>query len=114
MLVLTRGGARDRLMSRNLLFYVVLLLVCGAGIYAIVDLGSRLETAPARQPVAVQPVDGQTVDGQAGANGFVRVLAENVRHPLSLLLLQVLIIVAAGKALGSLFGRIRQPPVIGE
>jgi Kef-type K+ transport system membrane component KefB len=100
------------LMPRNLLFYVVLILVFGTGIYAIVDYGSRLETAPAQQENAAPPAS--PTHGQSSVGGFVGLLSENVQNPLSLLLLQVLVIVAAARALGSLFGRMRQPPVVGE
>jgi Kef-type K+ transport system membrane component KefB len=46
--------------------------------------------------------------------GIVRTLVDNVKSPLSLLLLQVIVIVLAARLLGTLFLRIGQPPVIGE
>ncbi|HKV11874.1 MAG TPA: cation:proton antiporter [Thermoanaerobaculia bacterium] len=95
-------------MRKNLLVYLALLVLFGAGIYGILHFGSRL--GPPGAPA------GQTEAAAATppAGGFAQGLFENVRHPLSRLLLQVLVIVAAARVLGSLFAKIRQPPVIGE
>jgi Kef-type K+ transport system membrane component KefB len=51
--------------------------------------------------------------GGAPAGGFGSLL-ENLRHPLSLLLLQVIVIVVAARSVGAVFRWIHQPPVIGE
>ncbi|HSK80875.1 MAG TPA: cation:proton antiporter [Thermoanaerobaculia bacterium] len=105
-------------MPRNLLFYLALLLLFGAGIYGILRFGARLESPgpSAGQTEAAPPAapSSPSAEGKSPAGGFARGLFENVRHPLSRLLLQVLVIVAAAKLLGSLFAKIRQPPVIGE
>ncbi len=45
---------------------------------------------------------------------MLRGLLQNAKSPLSTLLLQVVLIVAAARGLGSLFRKIKQPPVIGE
>lgn len=91
---------------RNVLFYTVVVLLFGAGIYGILTFGSRLETTRAAPAVAETPGTSSGVI----AEGFL----ENLRHPASLLLLQVIVIVAAAKGLGALMLRIGQPPVIGE
>src|SRR5215213_9863932 len=100
-------------MPKNLLFYLAVLLLFGAGIYGVLHFGSRLEPpgAPAGQTEAA-PREAHSTPSAAG--GFARNLFGNVQHPLSRLLLQVLVIVAAAKLLGSLFAKIRQPLVIGE
>src|SRR5262249_6190619 len=120
-----RGRLMPRELPRNLLFYVILLLLTGTGIYAILSFGSRFDKplrpataasgAPAAAvsgaPVAAAP--GTAPAGQ-GPGGIAGTLFENLRHPLGLLLFQVLVIVASARVLGSLFAKIRQPPVIGE
>lgn len=104
-------------MRRNLLFYVAVLSVFGAGIYFILDVGARLQpggavsekraesatVSPPHQPKAEAPPPGQ-----AGA------LHENPRNPLSVLLLQVIVILATARAVGTLFLKAGQPAVIGE
>ncbi|HET9213056.1 MAG TPA: cation:proton antiporter [Thermoanaerobaculia bacterium] len=99
-------------MSKNLAFYVVILVLFGAGTGLLLNLGSRLQPdAPPPLPAAAQASAHQ---GAEGGGGAVRALAENARSPLSILLLQVVLIVAAARGLGHLFRKIGQPPVIGE
>src|SRR6185369_265116 len=89
-------------------------------IYAILHLGSRLQP-DAAAPVAPAAVHASATHPGAGpaapqtaGGGIVRTLVDNVKSPLSLMLLQVIVIVLAARALGTLFLRIGQPPVIGE
>jgi len=101
------------LKSRNALFYLATLLVFGAGIWFILNQGSHLQpAAPAAVGPAASPV--HPAHPEAAPAGLLGALLDNLRHPLSLLLLQVLLIVVAARSLGSLFRRIGQPPVIGE
>ena len=95
-------------MSRkNLWVYLVVLVVSVASIWLLVDYGSRLE--PLAVPSAASPAAPAH-----GASSGLQALVENVRHPLSILLLQVIVIVVAARSLGALFHKIGQPPVIGE
>lgn len=106
-------------MNKNWLLYIVAMLVFGAGIAFILDYGSRLnqppaavenQTANSTAPApASEPQDGQTLLTRIG-----KVLRENLRSPLSLLLLQVIVIIIIAKLFGSLFLKIGQPAVIGE
>src|SRR4029453_2257515 len=92
-------------MPKRLLIYAVTLLVFGAGIFAVLERGQRLETARAAAgpPAAAAPETATT----PGA-------LENLRHPLPLLLLQLITIVLAARLFGALLQKIGQPPVIGE
>ncbi len=99
----------SRNMPRNLLFYLGVLLVFGAGIWLILDYGSELVPSAA---AATETAASATKAAEAGSP--VQSLLANLHHPLSLLLLQVLVIVVAARSLGSLFRKIGQPPVIGE
>ena len=51
---------------------------------------------------------------KAAGGGITHTLVENLKSPLSILLLQIIVIVLAAKVLGTLCLKIRQPPVIGE
>jgi Kef-type K+ transport system membrane component KefB len=97
---------------RNVLFYLAVLLVFGAGIWLILDQGSHLQ--PAAAVAAGETASPEHPASQAAPGGIVGSLTANLQHPLSRLLLQVLVIVVAARLLGSLFRKIGQPPVIGE
>ncbi len=104
---------------KNVLFYLAVLLVFGAGIWFILDQGSHLQPAAAAAsevaPAEVVPEMAPAAPAAGhGAAGPLAAVIGNLKHPLSLLLLQVLVIVLAARTLGSLFRKIGQPPVIGE
>src|SRR5581483_11789733 len=98
-------------MSKNFAFYVVILVLFGAGTGLLLNLGSKLQpdASPAAAAAAQAPAHAAAAKG-----GIARGFLENVRSPLSLLLLQVVLIVAAARGLGSLARKIGQPPVVGE
>jgi Kef-type K+ transport system membrane component KefB len=99
-------------MSKNFLFYVFIISVFGAGILLILHLGSGLQPPVAPEvPASAAPEHPRT---QVAAEGPLGVLLDHLKEPLSLLLLQVMVIVLAARLLGSAFQRIGQPPVIGE
>ncbi|HEX6903633.1 MAG TPA: cation:proton antiporter [Thermoanaerobaculia bacterium] len=93
--------------KKNVSVYLLILLVSVAAIWFLVGYGSQL--TPAAAPSAAS----QAASAHPEASGLQAVL-ENVRHPVSILLLQVIAIVIAARSLGALFHKIGQPPVIGE
>src|SRR5579863_4449143 len=108
-------------MSRNVLAYMFAILVFGAGIFAIIQCGKRLEVNGALPAVSVPGTetvgDARTVPvGKAeGVTARVaRGLRENLRASLSLLLVQLILIVLLARVFGALFARLGQPAVIGE
>jgi Kef-type K+ transport system membrane component KefB len=102
------------LKPRNLFFYLSVLLFCGVGIYIILSYGSHLRPAPGAAAVPPVGVEALKVASAPPHASIVRALADNLQQPLPLLLLQVVVIVVAARALATLFHRIGQPPVIGE
>src|SRR6185436_20437292 len=102
-------------MRRNVASYLAVLLLFGAGTWWVLGYGARL--GPASGAPGVERV-GSAAGGPsesadappAGSASLIR----NLQHPLGLLLLQVVIIVGASRAVGAVFRRIHQPPVIGE
>ncbi len=107
-------------MSKNLAFYVVILVLFGAGTGLLLSLGSRLqpEAAPFDRPVVAAasqaPAHAAAEGKKAAGGGIAHSFLENLRSPLCILLLQVVLIVAAARGLGSLFRKMGQPPVVGE
>jgi Kef-type K+ transport system membrane component KefB len=106
-------------MRRNLLFYFVVLAVFGLGIYLTLDFGSRLKPpgreAPEKRIESAAPSTHATATAPEARPGApTKMLLENLRHPLSVLLLQVIVILIAARVFGALFRRMGQPAVIGE
>ncbi|MES1245663.1 MAG: cation:proton antiporter [Acidobacteriota bacterium] len=93
-------------MNKNLLAYAVLILVSIAGLAVLLNIGAHLQT-----PVAAAPA---AASSGSGASGAVEALRDHIQEPLSLLLLQVVVIVVAARLMGLLFAKMKQPPVIGE
>jgi Kef-type K+ transport system membrane component KefB len=92
---------------RNFFFYIASLVVFGAGILAILHVGSVLHTVPA--PQTAPPVSAPALPA-GPLQGFVQSLHE----PLGILLLQLIAIILVARGMGRFFRRIGQPSVIGE
>jgi Kef-type K+ transport system membrane component KefB len=104
--------------NKNIVSYFLLLSVFGLGIYYMLESGSRLRPRDAasehadrkaavvrsEQPPATE-VQPRTITG---------LLRENLQSSLGILLLQIIVIIAAARATGKLFIKIKQPAVIGE
>jgi Kef-type K+ transport system membrane component KefB len=103
-------------MSKNFVFYVVVLLLFGSGIYFLLNYGSKLPAAAASPPAtASAPAHpGVGPEPAKAPTGIAAAFRENLQSSLSILLLQVIIIVVAARALGALFRKFGQPSVIGE
>jgi K+:H+ antiporter len=104
---------------KNLLFYVVVLLLFGTGIYVLLQFGSHLQAGTvasqkraASSSLTVLPL--HPPQSAASSSDLGKVLRENLRHPLSVLLVQVIVIVLTTRVLGRLFLKMQQPAVIGE
>lgn len=98
-------------MRRNLLFYVAVLLVFGTGIWLVLGQGAQLEPSAAAMSAAAVRSDASGHGAQASG---IDALIANFKHPIAMLLLQVLVIVVAARSLGTLFRKMGQPSVIGE
>jgi K+:H+ antiporter len=105
--------------SKSLLLYLVVLFGFGAGIWFILAAGSHLN--PDRS-VVEKPVDSpgasltsQTADNPQSNRSYLgRIVNQNLRGSLSILLLQIITIIIAARLTGALFLKIGQPPVMGE
>ena len=116
--LMTETTAHSNTMRRNLLFYIAVLSVFGFSIYLLLGLGKHVQPSPMANPesgVVAIAVSSQTQSQpEASSRSFSRALVENLRHPLSILVLQVIVIVIAARLVGLLFLKIRQPVVVGE
>lgn len=104
---------------RSYLYYFVLLLVFGAGIWFILATGRYLNS-----PRTLVNSTGESAPEATHANAASaaaspesnpgQVLRANLRGPLSTLLLQIIVIIIAARLFAALFRRVGQPPVMGE
>jgi Kef-type K+ transport system membrane component KefB len=93
-------------MRKNLLFYLITLLVFGSGIYLVLDYGAQLS------PAALAPGNGTALPTTSGGAGLA--LLDRLHTPLGVLLMQLIVIILAARAIGAVFLRIGQPAVTGE
>lgn len=84
---------------KNALTYLITIVFAGLGIYAILNTGSTLMPVAAAAPT--QPAHATN-------------LLEHLVQPLSLLILQIIVITVAARGLGIVFSKMGQPAVIGE
>jgi K+:H+ antiporter len=109
-------------MSRNLIFYVLVTAIFGSLLWFVFNQGAKLEDRQTPQISAgmtheVTSEENAKIETTAHAGTvvwFIRNLSQNLGHPLSLLLIQIVIIVLVSKLLASLMSKIGQPMVIGE
>lgn len=95
---------------RSVLFYVVTLVVFGALIYGIMVKGAGLR--PGLVELLPRGV-GDTV-GSTPVQAFQQTVTGNMHHPLAVLIIQVLAIIATARLFAFLFNKLGQPSVMGE
>ena len=92
-------------MKKSLLYYPVIIGVFTFLIWFVIDKGKTLaHPLPVTAPVAAAPVV------ERPATSFLH----NIKNPLSLLLLQIIVIFLVSKLFGRWITRIGQPSVVGE
>ncbi len=107
-------------MRKNVLINILIVGGFGVGFYLTLQAGKRLETA--RGPAldgfptafaAATPAPSVTAP-DASITRVFQGLRDNLHDPLSLLLVQLILIVVLARAFGALFVKLGQPAVIGE
>jgi len=93
--------SNSRPRSANYLYYLVLITVFSLGLWAVLSRGSNLK------PSSMAPVSATTVSQPTA-------VPTETRSPVSILLLQMVVIIVIARLFGALFRRIGQPPVMGE
>jgi len=103
---------------KHSLVYIILLVICGSGIWFILKTGSALDQKSEMRAVSTPvptvsptpPIEPVT----SGSSGLHKLLSANLRNALSILLLQLVVIIIASRIVGKLFLKIGQPRVMGE
>ena len=92
-----------------MLLYVLMLVVFGVIIYQVLQKGRLQENR-------VNTISAATQKIQPGNSFelFSESFKSNLTHPLPILLLQIIVIVAIVRLFGFLFSKIHQPTVVGE
>jgi Kef-type K+ transport system membrane component KefB len=93
--------------------YVVTLLVASAAILGVLHFGAVLPP-PTAAIVTPEKATVVAASAESAVSGFTRNLRANFDHPLSRLLLQLLVVIALAQVAGRLCKRIGQPAVVGE
>jgi Kef-type K+ transport system membrane component KefB len=97
--------------NRNLIFYILIILVFGALMYLITQQGEKLEAGK----IIVTPQAQATESPQASPfDLFKDSFNHNLVHPLAILILQIVSIIIISRIFGFIFHKIGQPTVIGE
>jgi len=97
--------------KKNLLFYILMMVVFGAIIYWILKRGQALEKSGIiANSIAAEHAPAKHNSLQVFMDSF----NHNLSHPLPVLLLQIIIIVLCTRFFGVVFNKIGQPAVIGE
>ena len=91
--------------KKNYLIYAVMLLLFGALIYMAIEEGDRFSH---------HAVASSTVAEDTPFTMFCRFVTDNLHHPLSILLIQIIAVLLMVRLFGFLFKHIGQPGVIGE
>jgi len=86
------------------LFYIVAVSVFGTGVYLLLASGKHLQSASSSEAVI----------SQTQSTTLVSTFFSNLQEPLSILLLQVIVIIIAARLMGLLFLKMGQPAVVGE
>ena len=98
---------------KHSLVYIILLVICGAGVWFVLKRGSALDQ---KREAPVNTVSrAMSPEGSPPAEiSVARLLSANLRNALSILLLQLVVIVIASRLVGKLFLMMGQPRVMGE
>ena len=95
--------------SKNILFYIIMLVLFGALMYIVVKEGETQETAS-----IIQTMDNAPTNLSEGFSMFVELLTEHISSPIGILLLQIITILITCRLFGWIFLKIGQPTVVGE
>ena len=98
---------------KHSLVYIILLVICGAGVWFVLKRGSALDQKR-EAPVNTVSRASSPEGSPPGEISVARLLSANLRNALSILLLQLVVIVIASRLVGKLFLMMGQPRVMGE
>lgn len=91
--------------QKNYIIYVLMLIIFGGLIYAAIEAGSRF---------GHHTVENVATNDASPFTLFTNFLMDNLHHPLTILLIQIIAVLLMVRLFGFLFNYIGQPGVIGE
>lgn len=95
--------------TTSIVFYISLLLLFGFAVWLTLEQGTTLE---------LKDLAGDSRETSSSLRDAYNIFTQSVGHhatsTIGMLLMQILIILVAARTMGWLFGKIRQPAVIGE
>jgi Kef-type K+ transport system membrane component KefB len=107
---------RSKLITQ--LSYLVMIGVFAGGLWLILSTGSRLISDHSKQQASNSaPAPAEINKPTATENrstGAGSILWENLRSPLSILLLQIVVVITIARIFRGVFRKLGQPPVMGE
>ncbi|UYQ93361.1 cation:proton antiporter [Chitinophaga horti] len=95
-------------MKRNYLFYPVIIGIFGLMIWFVIAQGEKLV------PENVATQVSENMVPAANEPGILQELTSHMRLPLSMLLVQIVLILGVSRLFGALARKIKQPAVVGE
>src|SRR5687767_6379437 len=103
-------------MRKTWILYIFILLVFGSGVFLIFEAGKNFSADRITlEQGKSSPIKSGAPQSQADADESSGIIVqENLRNPLSVLLLQVIVILIAVRLVGALFRKLGQPSVLGE
>lgn len=107
------SDTKQAVMNKRLLLYPLIIGVFGSLIWLIIKLGSDLPVKPLTDAGTSITASSPAAIAGAEQSSWAQ-LVHNLQHPLSLLLLQIIVIVLVARIFGMLAGKIKQPAVVGE
>ncbi|WP_295121972.1 cation:proton antiporter [uncultured Chitinophaga sp.] len=98
-------------MKRSFLFYPLIIGVFGLLIWFIISKGEKL--VPENIPAAIS-TEVAKISPPGGGHGILHEFVQHMKHPLSLLLVQIILILAVSRIFGAAARKVKQPAVVGE
>ncbi|MDP4187716.1 MAG: cation:proton antiporter [Bacteroidota bacterium] len=99
-------------MKKNFIFYILTFSIFCFLLIFLIEKGSKLK--PLNRPVNQESQFVPSTARPSTLNIFIKGFSENITHPLSILLLQIIAIIIIARLFGTLFQKMGQPTVIGE
>jgi Kef-type K+ transport system membrane component KefB len=93
--------------------YVVTLLLAVAAILAVLQIGLTLPPPSLMTAAAGHVIEGAAAT-ESSVSGLTKNLSSNFNHPLSHLLVQLVVVIALSHLVGRVFKRFGQPAVVGQ
>lgn len=105
-------------MRKELLTYIFVLLVLIAGIVSVLEIGRHIYSGQEQsQTLQAIPNSRATPDSphfEALSGTIGKILRGQLEHPLSVVLIQIVVIIISATLVGKLFSRLGQPEVVGQ